>query len=64
VSTFNSADWMVVAVFVAVMLAVVLYSMRTKAETAKDYFLSGRNSNWLQIGSSIFSSNIGKFNPG
>jgi SSS family solute:Na+ symporter len=59
VSTFNSADWMVVAVFVAVMLAVVLYSMRTKAETAKDYFLSGRNSNWLQIGSSIFSSNIG-----
>jgi solute:Na+ symporter, SSS family len=50
---------MVVAVFVAVMLAVVLYSMRTKAETAKDYFLSGRNSNWLQIGSSIFSSNIG-----
>jgi solute:Na+ symporter, SSS family len=59
VSTFNSADWMVVAVFVAVMLAVVIYSMRTKAETAKDYFLSGRNSNWLQIGSSIFSSNIG-----
>jgi solute:Na+ symporter, SSS family len=59
VSVFNSADWMVVGVFILVMLAVVLYSMRTKAESAKDYFLSGRNSNWLQIGTSIFSSNIG-----
>jgi SSS family solute:Na+ symporter len=58
-SVFNSADWLVVAAFIAVMLAVVLYSMRTKAESAKDYFLSGRNSNWLQIGTSIFSSNIG-----
>jgi SSS family solute:Na+ symporter len=58
-SAFNSADWVVVAIFIAAMLAVVLYSMRTKPETAKDYFLSGRNSNWLQIGTSIFSSNIG-----
>jgi SSS family solute:Na+ symporter len=58
-SAFNSADWMVVAVFIVAMVAVVLYSMRTKAESAKDYFLSGRNSNWLQIGTSIFSSNIG-----
>jgi SSS family solute:Na+ symporter len=41
------------------MLAIVLYAMRTKAESAKDYFLSSRDSNWLQIGTSIFSSNIG-----
>jgi SSS family solute:Na+ symporter len=58
-SAFNAADWWVVAAFVVVMLAVVLYSMRTTPESAKDYFLSGRNSNWLQIGTSIFSSNIG-----
>jgi SSS family solute:Na+ symporter len=58
-AVFNYADWLVVAAFVIAMLAVVLYSMRTKAESAKDYFLSGRNSNWLQIGTSIFSSNIG-----
>jgi solute:Na+ symporter, SSS family len=58
-NTFNAADWIVVAAFIAVMLGVVLFSMRTKAESAKDYFLSGRNSNWLQIGTSIFSSNIG-----
>ncbi len=58
-SVFNSADWMVVAVFIVAMVAVVLYSMRTTPKSGKDYFLSGRNSNWLQIGTSIFSSNIG-----
>ncbi|HEX7654512.1 MAG TPA: sodium:solute symporter [Verrucomicrobiae bacterium] len=41
------------------MIAVVLFSMRKKNESGKDYFLSGRDANWLQIGSSIFSSNIG-----
>jgi SSS family solute:Na+ symporter len=33
--------------------------MLKKNESGKDYFLSGRDANWLQIGSSIFSSNIG-----
>ncbi|MBS0419270.1 MAG: sodium/solute symporter [Proteobacteria bacterium] len=41
------------------MLAIVLYSMRVRARSGQDYFLSGRDSNWLQIGTSIFSSNIG-----
>jgi SSS family solute:Na+ symporter len=39
------------------MLAIVLYAMRSKAKSGKDYFLSGRDSNWVQIGSSIFTSN-------
>jgi SSS family solute:Na+ symporter len=58
-AVFNFADWLVVAVFVVVMLAIVLFAMRTKAQSGQDYFLSSRDSNWLQIGSSIFSSNIG-----
>ena len=58
-SVFNFEDWLVVALFIAVMLAIVLYAMRSKAQSGKDYFLSSRDSNWLQIGSSIFSSNIG-----
>src|SRR5579863_2709413 len=58
-AVFNPEDWLVVAVFIAVMLAIVLYAMRTKAQSGKDYFLSSRDSNWLQIGTSIFSSNIG-----
>jgi SSS family solute:Na+ symporter len=58
-AVFNGEDWLVVAVFVAAMIAVVLYAMRAKAQSGEDYFLSGRDSNWLQIGTSIFSSNIG-----
>jgi SSS family solute:Na+ symporter len=56
---FNSLDWWIVALFVAVMAAIVVYSMKEKAKSGTDYFLSGRDSGWLQIGSSIFSSNIG-----
>ena len=44
-SVFNAEDWMVVAVFIAVMLLIVLVAMRAKARSAKDYFLSSRDSN-------------------
>jgi SSS family solute:Na+ symporter len=56
---FNWLDWSVIVVFILGMIAVVLFSMRKKNESGKDYFLSGRDANWLQIGSSIYSSNIG-----
>src|SRR5476649_2839627 len=58
-SVFNGEDWAVVVIFIAAMLAIVLSAMRKKARSGKDYFLSSRDSNWLQIGTSIFSSNIG-----
>jgi SSS family solute:Na+ symporter len=58
-SVFNNLDWCVIALFGLGMIATVWYSMRKKNESGKDYFLSGRDANWLQIGSSIFSSNIG-----
>ncbi len=59
VSVFNALDWWIVAAFVLAMAIVVAMSMMKKNESGKDYFLSGRDSNWLQIGTSIFSSNIG-----
>ncbi len=58
-SVFNLEDWLVVALFAAVMLAIVIAAVRSKAKSGEDYFLSSRDSNWLQIGTSIFSSNIG-----
>ena len=58
-SVFDRSDWYVVALFIAVMVAVTAYAMRARAQSGKDYFLASRDSNWLQIGSSIFSSNIG-----
>jgi SSS family solute:Na+ symporter len=58
-SVFNGLDWGVIALFAIGMILTVAFSMRKKNESGKDYFLSGRDANWLQIGSSIFSSNIG-----
>ena len=56
---FNGLDLAVIVAFAIGMILTVWYSMRKKNESGKDYFLSGRDANWLQIGSSIFSSNIG-----
>jgi ABC-type iron transport system FetAB permease component len=36
-SVFNVEDWLVVALFIAVMLAIALYAMRSKVESEKDY---------------------------
>lgn len=58
-TVFNGTDLAVIICFIVGMIAVVAYSMRKKNESGKDYFLSGRDANWVQIGSSIFSSNIG-----
>jgi SSS family solute:Na+ symporter len=58
-TVFNGLDVAVIIAFALGMLAIIWFSMRKKAESGKDYFLSSRDANWLQIGSSIFSSNIG-----
>jgi SSS family solute:Na+ symporter len=58
-TVFDNLDWFVIVLFGLGMIAVVWVSMLKKNESGKDYFLSGRDANWLQIGSSIFSSNIG-----
>src|ERR1035441_9792286 len=58
-TVFNGLDLVVIIAFAIGMILTVWYSMRKKNESGKDYFLSGRDANWLQIGSSIFSSNIG-----
>jgi len=58
-TVFNGLDVAVIILFALGMLVTIWFSMRKKNESGKDYFLSGRDANWLQIGSSIFSSNIG-----
>jgi SSS family solute:Na+ symporter len=58
-TVFNGLDLVVIIAFAVGMIGTVWFSMRKKNESGKDYFLSGRDANWLQIGSSIFSSNIG-----
>ena len=58
-SVFNGLDWVVIVLFLLGMVVVVWASTRHKAQSGTDYFLSGRQAGWLQIGTSIYSSNIG-----
>ena len=55
---FTTTDWVVVAVYFAILLGVIL-ATRRKQDTTTDYFLAGRNVGFFAIGSSIFASNIG-----
>jgi SSS family solute:Na+ symporter len=52
-------DWVVIAAYFGLLLAITAWAVRTNRETADDYFLAGRNVGWLVVGASIFASNIG-----
>ncbi len=56
---WHMLDTVVLAAFFIGMIAVVIWSMMKKEESSADYFLAGRSASWVEIGSSIFSSNIG-----
>jgi SSS family solute:Na+ symporter len=58
-SVFNGLDWLGIVLFLLGMVVVVWASTRKKAQSGTDYFLSGRQAGWIQIGTSIYSSNIG-----
>jgi SSS family solute:Na+ symporter len=55
----TALDWVVIAAYFGVLLAITTWAVRTNRETADDYFLAGRNVGWLVVGASIFASNIG-----
>ncbi len=52
-------DWIVVAAYFCLILGIVWWVMKKKADTSDDYFLAGRELGWFVIGASIFASNIG-----
>ena len=54
----DTIDWLVIAVYFALLLGVVIAATR-KQQTSTDYFLAGRNVGFFAIGASIFASNIG-----
>jgi SSS family solute:Na+ symporter len=58
-STMNGIDWLMIALYFAVLLGVAWWVVRRNKDTAADYFLAGRNLSWWIIGASIFASNIG-----
>ncbi len=52
-------DWIVIALYFAVIAGLAWWVIRQPTETSTDYFLAGRHLGWLIVGASIFSSNIG-----
>ena len=55
----QTLDWIVIAAYFGVLLAVAWWVVKKGKNNAADYFLAGRNLSWWIIGASIFASNIG-----
>src|SRR6202795_4602877 len=58
-SRITGIDWVVIAIYFGILLAVAWWVVRKGKDSAADYFLAGRNLSWWIIGASIFASNIG-----
>lgn len=59
ISTLTTIDWLAIAAYFGVLLAVAWWVVKKSKDNATDYFLAGRNLGWWIIGASIFASNIG-----
>lgn len=57
--TFETLDWIVVALYFGILLGVAWWVIRQKQDSPEDYFLAGRHAGWFVVGASIFASNIG-----
>jgi solute:Na+ symporter, SSS family len=55
----GTLDWFFVVLYLLVIGAVSVWSIRKSKTTASDYFLANRNLGWFVIGASILSSNVG-----
>jgi SSS family solute:Na+ symporter len=55
----TGVDWVAIACYFGVLLAVAWWVVNKAKDNATDYFLAGRNLGWWVIGASIFASNIG-----
>jgi len=55
----QTLDWIVIAAYFCILLAVAWWVVKKQKDNAADYFLAGRNLSWWIIGASIFASNIG-----
>jgi SSS family solute:Na+ symporter len=58
-STMTGLDWLAIALYFGVLFCVAWWVVKSRKDTAADYFLAGRNLSWWVIGASIFASNIG-----
>jgi SSS family solute:Na+ symporter len=55
----GALDWLFVGLYLAVIAAISIWSIRRKKDSPQDYFLANRNLGWFVIGASILASNVG-----
>jgi SSS family solute:Na+ symporter len=55
----TNLDWLIIAAYFGLLLALSWWVILRRKKTAEDYFLAGRNLGWFVVGASIFASNIG-----
>src|SRR5216110_3104936 len=53
------SDYLVIAGYFAILLAIGVWAARGEKILSSDYFLAGRDVGWLAVGASLFASNIG-----
>ncbi|MBP8303839.1 MAG: sodium:solute symporter [Phycisphaerae bacterium] len=56
---WQSLDTWILGLFFLALVGIIVWVLKQKEETSKDYFLAGKDAGWVSIGSSIFASNIG-----
>src|SRR5262245_5987353 len=57
--SMEAPDWLLIALYFALLLGLTWWSVARSRDTADDYFLAGRGLGWMVVGASIFASNIG-----
>src|SRR5215213_6006451 len=55
----GAADWIFIGLYLLVIAAVSIWSIRRSKDSPTDYFLANRNLGWFVIGASILASNVG-----
>lgn len=58
-ASLSGLDWLVIAAYFGILVAVAWWVIGKGKDTADDYFLAGRNLSWWVVGASIFASNVG-----
>jgi SSS family solute:Na+ symporter len=56
---FQTLDWVVIALYFAIIMGISVWVIMQRQRSSADYFLAGRHMPWFVIGASIFASNIG-----
>jgi SSS family solute:Na+ symporter len=60
---FTTADWVAIAAYFAVNLAIGLFFMKRASGNVGEFFLSGRNVSWLLAGTSMVATTFGADTP-